>query len=163
MISFRVWMVDKSMHTGLQPTDPTEPRPIERTRIVSYAPIIQQVLRDFVSWVEKWANLSPNTNYTIKNGQVIVPATAGERQSVQQVVSLKINGKDRVDITVGQSVEFVGTGEVSSSTDTIVATNFNFEGDCTFPNHAKFTYTQYPTATIKTYYTFTKPGTYSLF
>jgi hypothetical protein len=157
---FRIWMVDKCMHTSPQRPDGKESRPAERTRIVSYTPIIQQALRDLVSWAENGVKPPPNTNYTVNNGQIFVPATAAERQSVQPVVTLKVNGKDRADVAVGQSVEFVGTMEVPPQTGTIVSTHFDFEGEGTFPIHAKFTSTGQHTATVSISHKFSRPGTY---
>jgi hypothetical protein len=157
---FRVWMVDKCMHTSPQRPDEKAPRPAERTRIVSYTPIIQQALRDLVSWAERGVKPPSNTNYTGHDGQVLIPRAAAERQGIQPVVTLKVHGKDRADISVGQSVEFEGTVSVPPSTGSIVATRFDFEGDGTFPTQAEFTKTGDHSVGVKTTYTFTKVGVY---
>jgi hypothetical protein len=157
---FRVWMVDKAMHTSPQPPDSNETRPAEQTRIVSYTPVIQQALRDLTAWVEKGVAPPANTNYTVDKGQIILPLTAAQRLSVQPVVNLKVTGKDRADVAIGQSVEFVGSIEVPPTTGIVVETSFDFEGDGTFPVKAKFTSTGDYTATVTTSYKFTKPGTY---
>jgi hypothetical protein len=157
---FRVWMVDKCMHTSPQRPDEKAPRPAERTRIVSYTPVIQQALRDLISWAEKGVEPPSNTNYTVDDGQVILPPTAAERKGIQPVVTLKVHGKDRVDISAGQPVEFEGTVSVPPSTGSVVATRFDFEGDGTFPAQVEFTKTGEFSATVKTTHTFTKAGVY---
>ncbi|KAF2663215.1 hypothetical protein BT63DRAFT_380457 [Microthyrium microscopicum] len=157
---FRLWVVDKAMHTSPDQPKKNDPKPAENTRIVSYTPVIQQALRDLVLWVEKGVTPPPNSNYTVNDGQVLLPATAAERLSVQPVVNLKVNGKDRADVAVGQPVEFIGTVEVPPPTGTITTTKFDFEGDGTFPVTVAFEKTGYYTAQVKTTYKFAKAGTY---
>ena len=157
---FRIWMVDKCMHTSPEPPQRKTARPAERTRIVSYTPVIQQALRDLIAWVEKGVKPPSNTNYTVRDGQVLVPGTAAERGSVQPVVTLTVNGRDRTDVAVGQEVEFVGAVSMPPATGTVIATDFDFIGEGDFPVQAKFTKNGEESATVTATYKFTKPGIY---
>ena len=70
---FRLYMVEKAMHTSPQAPSDKEPRPAEVTRIVSYTPIIQQALRDLTQWVEHGIPPPRSTNYTVTDGQSSLP------------------------------------------------------------------------------------------
>jgi hypothetical protein len=157
---FRLWMVDKCMHTSPQEPTPQEARPVEATRIVSYTPIIQQALRDLIQWVEKGIAPPSTTNYTVTDGQVILPPTAAERQGVQPVVNLLVNGKSRTDIKVGDTVKFTGVIQIPPGRGKIVAANFDFEGEGAFATKGEIKATGEYTATTTSSHSFTKPGTY---
>ncbi|KAF2395893.1 hypothetical protein EJ06DRAFT_257816 [Trichodelitschia bisporula] len=155
---FRLWMVERCMHTSPAVGD-TE-RPAEDTRIVTYAPVIQQALRDLIQWVEKGVAPPPSSAYRVEDGQIVV-GSAQERRGVQPVVTLTVNGKARADVKVGQAVEFAGTVEVPPGAGRVVATEFDFDGAGLFPSSPKFESTGAGThATVKTSYAFTAPGTY---
>lgn len=95
---FRLWYTDRAIHSDVagELDDPTE--------IVSYVGCLHQALLDLSNWVEKGIEPAPNTNYQIRDGQVIVPASAKERRGIQPVPQLTVNGKKRVDIKKGQRV-----------------------------------------------------------
>jgi hypothetical protein len=56
--------------------------------------------------VESGGKTAATTNYKIIDGQVVIPPTANERQGIQPVVTLKVNGGKRADVKVGQQVKF---------------------------------------------------------
>jgi hypothetical protein len=158
---FRLWMVDKAMHTSPAAPEPVDQRPVENTRIVSYTPIIQQALRDVTQWVEKGISPPSNTNYTISDGQVVLPATAEERLGIQPVVDLNISGRLRVDAKVGQPLKFFGQISVPKGVGKVVGAEFDFEGDGTFPVKATLQVkNDGGSAVLESLYTFQKAGTY---
>jgi len=125
---FRLWMVEKSMHTSPALLEAGEEKPAEKTRMVSYTPIIQQALRDLTLWIEEGIPPPPTTNYNIADGQLFLPSTASARSGIQPVVTLNTGGKDR----------FSGTISVPRGTGAVVGAEFDFAGDGTFPVQAKF-------------------------
>ena len=168
--NFRLWYTDHALHGDI----PIEDDP---TRTISYLGILQQALLDLSAWVEKGIAPAATTNYKIVDGQVVIPPTADERKGIQPVVTVKANGGERADVKVGQLVTFTAEVEVPKNMGKVVAAAWHFEGvpdniskrsgwsfdkSGTFP--AKATWTPVDKTgsrvTLKTTYTFTKPGTY---
>jgi hypothetical protein len=167
---FRLWYTDHALHGDVSVED-------DPTRTVSYLGVLQQALLDLSAWVEKDVAPAATTNYTIEDGQVIVPQTANKRKGIQPVVTLMANGGKRTEIKVGQSVTFTAEVEVPEKMGKIVAAAWNFEGlskevekrsGWSFENSDEFPVAAkiFPAnktgskATIKTTYQFSKPGTY---
>jgi hypothetical protein len=152
---FRVWYVDNAMHTAPQPGS-------DNTRIVQYTNVLEQALRDLSAWVEKGVPPPPSTNYKIAaDNQVVVPATAAERKGVQPVVTLKVNGQARADVTVGQLVSFSGVVEVPTDTGKVVEAEWDFEGVGDYPVAGQLQTDPSGTrATVTATHSFSKPGTY---
>jgi hypothetical protein len=167
---FRLWYTDHALHGDISVED-------DPTRTVSYLGVLQQALLDLSAWVEKDIAPAATTNYTIEDGQVIVPQTANKRKGIQPVVTLMANGGKRTEIKVGQSVTFTAEVEVPEKMGKIVAAAWNFEGlskevekrsgwsfenSDEFPVAAKISPANKTgsKATIKTTYQFSKPGTY---
>ena len=113
------------------------------------------------------------------DGQVIVPPTAEERKGIQPVVTVKANGGKRADVKAGQLVAFTAVIEVPKNMGKVVTSVWNFEGlpkdfdkgdfrgwnfetSGIFPVVGKFTPADKSGSrvTLKTTYTFSKPGTY---
>ena len=91
----------------------------DASRTVSYHGVLQQALRDLAAWVEKGTPPPPSTAYRIEDGQVKVPALAAERRGIQPVVTLQVQGAERVEIKAGESVTFTGTITVPPGTGAI--------------------------------------------
>ena len=100
---FRLWFVDKAMHTGPFPSR-SEPRPARTTRTVPYVGVLQQALRDLAAWVEQGLPRRPAPNTQVVDGQVQVPPTAAARKGIQPVVRLTANGAERAEVAVGETV-----------------------------------------------------------
>jgi len=167
---FRLWYTDHALHGDI----PIEDDP---TRTISYLGILQQALLDLSAWVEKGITPAATTNYKIVDGQVVIPPTADERKGIQPVVTVKANGGERADVKVGQLVTFTAEVEVPKNMGKVVAAAWHFEGvpddiskrsgwsfnkSGTFPVKATWTPVDKTGSrvTLKTTYTFTKPGTY---
>jgi hypothetical protein len=167
---FRLWYTDHALHGDVAVED-------DPTHTISYLGVLQQALLDLSAWVEKGIPPAATTNYKIVDGQVVVPPTADERKGIQPVVTVKANGGRRADVKVGELVTFTAEVEVPKGMGKVVAAAWNFEGlpvdlgkasgwnfetSNVFP--VKTTWTPADKTglrvTIKTTYTFTKPGTY---
>ena len=150
--SLRLWYTDHALH-GDEPT--TE----AASRVVSYVPVLQQALRDLALWVEKGIAPPASTNYQVVKGQVVVPATAAARRGIQPVVTLRVGGQDRIEVTTGQPVTFTGTITVPPGAGALVAAEWDFDGAGKFPQTSPIARGA-KRATVTTTYVFDKPGTY---
>jgi hypothetical protein len=150
--SFRLWYTDHAVH-GDEPTSEAA------SRIVSYVPVLQQALRDVATWVEKGTPPPASTSYRIAEGQVVLPATAAERRGIQPVVTLSVNGAERIAVRAGQSVTFTGTVEVPPCAGSIIAAEWDFEGTGKF-EAADPVKPGAERVTVSMTHRFDKPGTY---
>lgn len=153
--NFRLWYVDHALHGDF--TKQEDP-----THTISYLGVLQQALLDLSAWVEKGVTPPETTNYKVIEGQVIVPAAADVRKGIQPVIDVKANGGNRADIAVGQSVTFTAVVAVPPNAGKIIAAQWDFEGDGTFPVEMKLSKVNYSGSkvTLKATYNFTKPGIY---
>ena len=160
---YRLWFVEHAMHTGgAEPVVglASDVFPARRTRIVPYLGVLQQALRDVAAWVEQGIPPLASTACTYRDGQVHVPATAGERGGPQAVVRATANGAERADVAVGDEVAFEAHIEVPVGAGGIVGIEWDFDGDGSFPvveeglDPAMVRYTAVAT------HTFAEPGTY---
>jgi len=87
-----------------------------------------------------------------------VPPTAGERKSVQPVVSVQANGGPRADVKAGQAVEFSAVAEAPPKAGVIVKAEWDFEGASEYPVVSEIKPQSRVVVTTK--YAFSKPGTY---
>lgn len=151
---FRLWYVDHALHGDF--TKQEDP-----THTISYLGVLQQALLDLSNWVEKGMEPPATTNYKIMDGQVIVASKAAERNGIQPVIDVQVNGKNRADIKMGESVTFTATIEVPANAGKVIAAQWNFDGEGTYPVEAKLITNATGTiATVKTTYAFKKQGTY---
>ena len=154
---FRLWFTDHAIHGDQEKQE-------DPTHTVSYMGILQQALRDLSVWVEKGVEPPPSTSYKVVDGQVVVPATAVERKGVQPVVTLSVNGGARADVAVNQPVKFSAIVEVPPNTGKVVAAEWDFEGQGTFPiaQNIESSDSKSPGArvTLTMSHAFPKPGTY---
>src|SRR5262249_36838768 len=99
--NYRLYFIDHAQHGA--PVGSAA-----QARTVSYQGALQQALRDLSAWVENGKRPPSDTSYKVVDSQVIVPAKVGERKGIQPVVELKVNGGDRADVAVGQTVTVHG-------------------------------------------------------
>ena len=125
---YRLWYTDHALHGDAREQALEDP-----TRIINYVPILNQALRDLAAWVEKGVPPPGSTSYRIVEGQVIVAPTAAERNGVQPVVTLKANGGERAEVSVGQRVPFTGIIEVPTGAGSVIAAEWDFDGKGAFP------------------------------
>jgi len=142
---YRLWFVDHAMHVNpsryMSPTEGGESAeghgPTE-TRVVNYTGVLQQALLDVAAWAEEGIEPPAETSYSLDDGQIVVPPTALERRGVQPVVKLTANGGTRVDVGVGESVDFVGVIDVPPGGGMIVDAEWDYDGGGSFSDHEEF-------------------------
>ena len=149
--SFALWYIDHAQHDDPQTT-------AAHAHTVSFGGALQQALRDLSRWVER-GERPTQTRYRIEDAQVVVPASAKERGGVQPVVDLQVNGGQRADVAVGESLRFSATIEVPPNTGSIVALEWDFEGLGTYPLAERMEGGQTQMRVSATH-AFGKPGTY---
>lgn len=165
---FRLWYTDHAMHGDV-------PMEADPTKIVSYLGVLHQALLDLSAWVEKGIAPAASSNYSIQDGQVIVPPAAEQRRGLQPIVTAKANGRKSVVVKAGETITFTANIEVLKGTGKLVAAAWNMEGlpdslamatgwdfehSTLFPVKAKWVTNNIGSITIRTMYTFTRPGTY---
>ncbi|KAF4471780.1 hypothetical protein FALBO_1290 [Fusarium albosuccineum] len=94
-------------------------------RLVDFTGLFEQYLRDLSAWVEGGVTPPKETQYTIKESQVTVPATASERGGIQPVVDLTVGGGKRIQVKVGQSVQFKIHAEAPPKTGDVVSVEWD--------------------------------------
>jgi hypothetical protein len=110
---FRLWYTDRALHAdGLVDDDPTES--------VSYLSTLYQALLDVSDWVEKGISPSSTTQYSIKDGQVILDNHGYSRGGLQPVPTARVNGKGRAEVGVGKPVTIDVAVDVPKGTGRIV-------------------------------------------
>ncbi|WP_034510420.1 hypothetical protein [Blastococcus sp. URHD0036] len=119
--SFRLWYVDSALHND----DEVQEDP---THTVSYLGVLHRALRDLAAWVERGESPPATTAYEVADGQVLVPATAGERHGVQPVVTLTADGGARAEVAVGQDVVLRAVAEAPDGGDDVVGVEWDLDG-----------------------------------
>jgi hypothetical protein len=149
--TFRVWYTDNADHTP-------PPTPAAHAIIVDYSGALQQALRDVSAWAERGIPPPASTNYQVVDTQVQVPPTAKKRRGIQPVVTLTANGGVIADVAVGHTVTFSADAEVPPNTGDIVAAQWDFLGQGTYPVTANVTPS--PSVQLQATYAYSSPGTY---
>jgi hypothetical protein len=156
---FRLYFVDHAMH--MAPMDmPGDPRPVGSTRYLSYSGVLQQALLDLALWAEQGVAPPAGTAYEVVNGQVHVPAKASQRLGLQPTIELTVGGRDRADVAVGETVDFVGLVEIPPGTGTVVSVEWDFDGSGEYAVRDETVDGSATNYTARTSHTFTEPGTY---
>jgi hypothetical protein len=159
---YRVWFTDHAMHQDPAVMPRVDITPARSTHIVNYRGVLEQALRDVAAWVERGVAPPPSTNYEVCDGQVFLPSTAAERRGIQPVVHLTANGGVRADVAVGEPVLFSALVEVPPGGGTVVAAEWDFEGNGDFPEVEPLTNedVSYTSLTLTREHRFASPGTY---
>ncbi len=110
--------------------------------------------------MEKGTPPPQSTTYKVIDGQVIVPATAAERQGIQAVITVKANGKAWADTTVGQSVTLTAAIEMPPQAGHVVSAEWDLDGYGSYSVKADLDRTEALTSNVKLIHVFDKPGTY---
>jgi hypothetical protein len=150
---YRVWFTERALHGYNEDKG-------NQTRVVSYLPMLQQALRDVSAWVEKGIKPPANSSYAIRDGQVVLAATASARGGIQSVVELRANGRPRAVVKAGQPVTLTASVEVPPGTGKIISAAWNFYGSGNFSEKANLPTKPSAKARLSTTHRFDKPGTY---
>ncbi|HUD30918.1 MAG TPA: hypothetical protein VMQ93_18785, partial [Novosphingobium sp.] len=146
---FRVWFTEHAEHGGQGSAE-----------LVTFTGVLQQALLDVSAWVEKGIAPRPSTAYAIKDGQVVVPATAEARRGIQPVVTLLADGGTRAEVAVGKAVGLTARVSVPQGAGRLVGAEWDFEGAGTFADPATVQLGKDGVASIKADHAFARPGTY---
>jgi hypothetical protein len=149
----RLWYVDNANHTD--PTTETQ-----QTHAVAYSGTVQYALRELSAWVEHAIVPPPTSDYRVQNGQVRVPASAAQRKGIQPVVHLEVNGTERAQVAVGETVTFTAQIDVPAAPGKVVSAKWDLEGVGTYPDAAELDDPTSETVHVTATHAFTKPGTY---
>ncbi|WP_395336081.1 hypothetical protein WBP06_18830 [Novosphingobium sp. BL-8H] len=150
---FRIWYTDRALHGDQSQQD-------DPARVVSYIGVLQQALRDLSAWVEQGKVPPASTAYRIDDGQVVVPADAAARKGVQPVVALTANGGAVAKVAAGSRVAFKAKIDVPPGTGSVVAAEWDFDGDGTFETPVAIPAGNKATATLTADHAYDRPGTY---
>ena len=158
----RLWFVEHAMHGPSAPVavhgDEAWPSPLTRT--VPYVGVLEQAIRDVIAWVEHDIPPAPDTQFDLVDAQVMVSGTATTRGGIQPTVRLTANGRDRVDVGVGEEIVFVGEADVPPGAGVVVAAEWDFLGDGTFPVNGSGVNSSHGHARVSQTFRFAEPGTY---
>jgi hypothetical protein len=128
-------------------------------RTIDYTGMLQQTVRDVAAWVEQGVKPPATTKYAIADGaQIVVPPTADERKGLQPVVTLTVNGGERADISVGDTVTFRVNIKVPPGAGKVVIAEWDFEGVGNYPVPANIG-TIRPEVNLEVTHTYTTTGT----
>jgi hypothetical protein len=128
------------------------------TWLIDYQPVIEQCLVDLAAWVEQ--GIEPvETKYTLRDGNIILPDTAAERQGIQPVATVTANGSSRADVAVGEPVTVEVHAAVPDGAGTIIAVTWDFDGSGAFAHSSPVDGTANE-LTLTTTHVFDQPGTY---
>jgi hypothetical protein len=114
----------------------------------------------FIAWVEHGVTPPADTAHEVVDAQVRLLGDGTTRGGVQPTVRLTVGGGDCVHATVGQEVQFVGEAIVPPGTGTVVAAEWDYEGDGDFPETDPAIDGSLSRAVVHGRHVFTAPGTY---
>jgi hypothetical protein len=134
------------------------PERATNTWLINYQPVIEQSLADLTAWVEHGVEPS-GTNFELRDGRIILPATAAERAGIQPVVDVTANGGSRAEIAVGDSVDLQVHAEVPAGAGTVVSVRWDFDGSGTYPEGLEVDGVS-TEVTLSTTHIYDRPGTY---
>ncbi|MFX0059674.1 MAG: hypothetical protein ACFE85_17620 [Candidatus Hodarchaeota archaeon] len=157
--NYRLWYIDHAMHVPPVVTQFDTP-PVITTRVINYAGVLQQALRDLSAWVENGIAPPASTIYKVVDAQVEVPPTAAERKGIQPVVNLKVNGGKRAEVKVGKKLKFSAVIEIPPNAGSIVDAEWDFEGTGDYPINENLKDTKSTHVEVKITHTFSEPGAY---
>jgi Tannase and feruloyl esterase/PKD domain len=154
---FRLQWTQNAEHMGPAHL-PGSPTRAASSWLIDYNPIIEQGLVDLFAWVED-GTPPPSTVYSYDSGQVSLPATAADRGGIQPVVSLTVNGAERADVGVGETIDLEAHAETPPDGGSIISIEWDFDGQGTYP----VSETQDGSASVLTAtqtHSYDQPGTY---
>ena len=93
----------------------------------------EQAIRDVIAWVEHGVTPPADTAHEVVDAQVTLLGDGSSRGGIQPPVRLTAGATDHVRVRVGESVDFLADVIVPPGTGTIVAAEWDFDGDGDFP------------------------------
>jgi len=151
--NFRLWFTDHANHGDFAvPGNPTH--------IVSYLGVLQQALLDLSNWVENDLAPAASTTYDVVDGQVLLPDRANERNGIQPVIDLKVNGSKGAEVSVNEKVSLFANIEVPNNQGKVVSILWDMDGSGDFSTSEKMGSSSKKKMTVSRVQSFSEPGTY---
>jgi hypothetical protein len=151
--NFRLYFIDHADHVG-------RPKESRATHLVDYNGALQQLLRDLAAWVERGVEPPPETRYRVEDSQIVVPALASDRRGIQPVIDLQLNGGKRVEVKVGQLLNFTAAVEAPPGSGSILSAEWDFDGKGAYPYAVDPKDLGLGTVQLTMAHSFDRPGTY---
>lgn len=101
-------------------------------RLIDYAGLYEQQLRDLSAWVEKNIEPPSATNYTTRNRQVEVPESASQPAGIQPVAQLEVQNGTQTEVQVEFPVTVQAFVEVPHGVGKIVSVEWDIHGNGSF-------------------------------
>jgi hypothetical protein len=121
---------------------------------------VQYALRELAAWVENGIVPPPTSEYRVQDGQVHVPSSAAERNGIQPVAVLSVNGSERAEVVVGDTVTFTAQIEVPIAPGNLVSAEWDFEGLGTYSDPAELVEPTSDAVHLTSSHAFSHPGIY---
>jgi hypothetical protein len=119
--------------------------------------VFQQSIQDLMAWAEKGVTPPRSTQYTIRNGQVILAPRAADRHGLQPVMDYTVNGAQRAEVAVGQPTTLAARLEMPPGGGQIVRYKWTVDGK----DEAAVVVTEpKPLVEVTRSLSFDKPGTH---
>lgn len=159
---FRIYYMDHCMHG--------DEEILGSSRIVNYVGALKQALLDVSDWVERGIEPVPSTNYSVKDGQVLLPEKAADRGGIQPVVEVKVNGGVCAHVKAGEEVTISARIEAPHGGGIITRAAYGFQDSIKYMDPDAFEEEAVlchvhadnldDAAEIQTVCSYEKPGTY---
>jgi hypothetical protein len=121
---------------------------------------MQEAVRSVIEWVEDGVEPAPSTPYRFEEGQVVLPATAAEREGVQPVATATADGTKRAEVKAGTAVTFDVLAEAPPRGGNIIDVAWDFDGSGQYGFVHDGVDGSSSSVKISTTHTFDAPGTY---
>lgn len=151
----RLWYMENCMHT-----DCDENNGGDHQHVVSYLGALCQALLDLSDWVERGITPASSSAYDIDNGKVLIKANAAERKGIQPIVSLTVNGGERAEIKVGDTIQLSAWVQLPEGSGAIEEITWDFMSTNKFQPGGTLMITDDGKYEIKNTYCYDQPGTY---
>ncbi len=160
--TFRVYYNDNCPHGDVAEME-------DDGRLVSYLGMLQQALLDAADWAEGIREPYANTGYDLVENQVILKADVAERNGIQPMVKLYVNGSECATIKVGEEVTFTAKVQLPKGAGEFEYAEWSFGEESEDVQAAVTDDKQsiqigeengYGCAEVTTTHCFKKPGTY---
>ena len=152
---FRLYYHDNSIH------DDRAEFSVDPQHLVDYVGTLHQALLDVAAWCEQGIEPLPTTQYTVRDGEVLLPETAKERGGMQPVVHAEMLGEINRKVTVkaGTSVHFTASIEVPDGAGSVTFAAWDYEGTNDW-SHGEALLPGQDHVRVETDHIFAKPGLY---
>lgn len=152
---FRLWYMENCMHSDCE-----EGNGGDHQHVVSYLGALYQALLDISDWVERGIEPANSTEYTLTDGQIILPDSAKKREGIQPAIHLYANGGKKACVRVGEEVRFTAEIENPDRGGRIDEAKWDFEKTGIFRESGTLIERENNSAAACASHIFQKPGIY---